>query len=279
MSDFSEFSYGYAVTEAIAEFFRPTLVAAPVLPSLIEEASLGYDLKMTVKGVPFFVQFKTCEERVRGNAKAAREGLLPVPHYVYLLRTSGKSCQHEHLLKLEKEYPGGVVYVAPAFVRADELDRCYLDRQIPDKSYCFAPLSIGPFHDRKPHHIAFRETGKWVKMSRPTPGEESTTFRSFLDRIREQQRTVSLEPLGTHLSHLDAVLREPVTPSRHREDQRRHFEGREVERCDFERRKRERGEFGQREGGPASPFAHLLSTLRIHIGCEMYFVCSPEALQ
>jgi len=39
--DFSEFSYGYAVTEEIVTANKATLVAAPLFPSLYKEGKTG----------------------------------------------------------------------------------------------------------------------------------------------------------------------------------------------------------------------------------------------
>jgi hypothetical protein len=51
-SGFSEFSYGYALTEELIRNNRNTMVIAPVFPSVIDEAELGYDLYLGLKGLP-----------------------------------------------------------------------------------------------------------------------------------------------------------------------------------------------------------------------------------
>ena|SRR2546425_11388435 len=78
-ADISEFSFGYAVTEALAQRWRPNLTAAPVFPSLLEEGKVGYDVKLQRRGVPIFLQFKVSERMVRATAREVREGLLNVP--------------------------------------------------------------------------------------------------------------------------------------------------------------------------------------------------------
>jgi hypothetical protein len=59
-SGFSEFSYGYAVTEALIYDIGTSIKAAPVFPSLIEEGKQGggYDLRLDRPGQPLFLQFK-----------------------------------------------------------------------------------------------------------------------------------------------------------------------------------------------------------------------------
>ena len=53
--EFSEFSYGYALTDELIHWNGTKLKAAPVFPSLYDEgAGKGYDLKLDRQnGVPF----------------------------------------------------------------------------------------------------------------------------------------------------------------------------------------------------------------------------------
>ena len=56
---FSEFSYGYAVTEDIVRSNNP-LKAAPIFPSLRNEGTQGgFDVKLDLPGSPLFLQFQT----------------------------------------------------------------------------------------------------------------------------------------------------------------------------------------------------------------------------
>lgn len=53
--DFSEFSYGYAITEELASGKLGPLIGAPVFPSLYKERqSGGYDVQLPLQGAPFF---------------------------------------------------------------------------------------------------------------------------------------------------------------------------------------------------------------------------------
>lgn len=62
---FSEFSYGYAVTEDIVRSSGP-LKAAPAFPSLQEEGSRGgFDVKLDLPASPLFLQFKLSDCMVR----------------------------------------------------------------------------------------------------------------------------------------------------------------------------------------------------------------------
>lgn len=68
--DFSEFSYGYAVTEELATKNNARVIAAPRFPSFYEEGRKGgYDVKAPLIGKPVFLQFKLSDYLERRNAK------------------------------------------------------------------------------------------------------------------------------------------------------------------------------------------------------------------
>jgi len=66
----SEISYGYAFTENLVQSSRNGPTKAPKFPTLIEEAGLGYDVKIELPSLPVFFQFKI--ERLL-KRRAARE--------------------------------------------------------------------------------------------------------------------------------------------------------------------------------------------------------------
>ena len=78
---FSEFSYGYAVTEDIVRSTGP-LKAAPLFPSLRSEGTQGgFDVKLGLTGSPLFLQFKLSDCMVGKAAHEAQQGLFMVPFY------------------------------------------------------------------------------------------------------------------------------------------------------------------------------------------------------
>jgi len=184
----SEFSYGYAVTEAMATQWRPDLTAAPVFPSLVQEGlpGGGYDVYLNRRGVPLFLQFKLSHYMVRSNAREARLGLLTVPFYRMYLRALRHSDQHQLLLDLEN-VGNAVYYVAPLFHRADELNAAYLAGQVLRRSIFVRPSAIGPLPDSDVHRIAFDGTTEWF-LSEPR------RFEKILDQeavARETMRDIN----------------------------------------------------------------------------------------
>src|SRR4051812_2702044 len=100
--EFSEFSYGYCLTESLIGGLGTPLTAAPVFPSLVQEGMLGYDVALEQPGTPLFLQFKLVHQMVRGNAKEAKRGNFQLPFYRMHLRSNLISDQHRSLLALEQ---------------------------------------------------------------------------------------------------------------------------------------------------------------------------------
>ena len=98
---FTEFSYGYAFTENLIRSSASGPASAPVFPNLVQEAKLGYDVRIDMPGSPLFFQFKLPELMVRDTAREiAQLGLagLSTPFFRLPLMRSDISDQHAHLL-------------------------------------------------------------------------------------------------------------------------------------------------------------------------------------
>lgn len=149
--DISEFSYGFALTSELVSRFGWKAIGAPVFPSLIEEGKVGYDVK--IPGLPLFLQFKLCDEMIKGTASQAN--LLGVPHLRMHLRPRRHSDQHDLLLALERK-GNAVYYACPEFVRAADLNDAYSSSTVASHSAFWSPLAVGPLPDEKDHHIAFK---------------------------------------------------------------------------------------------------------------------------
>jgi hypothetical protein len=227
--DISEFSYGYAVTEALVRRWRPNLDTAPVFPSLIEEGGLGYDVNLVRRGVPYFLQFKLSDCMVRGTVYEARQGLLDVPFYRMLLRPSRHSQQHQLLCDLEAR--GRIVrYVAPMFHRATEFNNAYVANQILQRSLFLRPLAIGPLPDGSDHHVSFRDRQAWWFMSEPRRGRELVDEEKFETDIRaELHRAAGMALTADALNELMAEMIS-ILVSRREERPRDPWKGIEFER-------------------------------------------------
>lgn len=154
--DFSEFTYGYAVTEELVHYSGAVVVGAPTFPSLYQEGkSGGFDVNVPFVGVPVFLQFKLCDRLHRTSARESREGILSVPYLRMHIRPAKHSEQHQLLLDLESSGET-VFYVAPEFHKPAELNHHYLSKTVVPNSAAFSPKDIGPMPDSNDHYIVFK---------------------------------------------------------------------------------------------------------------------------
>jgi hypothetical protein len=155
--NFSEFSYGYALTEQLVRQLGPQ-AAAPRFPSLIEEGSLGYDIELTMPlRASMFLQFKLSDRMVSKNVrelKCSPPLQLNVPFYRMHFWRRNKSHQHKLLHALASKGEE-VYYVAPEFSTVAELDAAYMNGSVVQESAFFNPTAIGLLPDDDEHHLAF----------------------------------------------------------------------------------------------------------------------------
>lgn len=197
---FSEFSYGYAVTEEITHSAGP-LSVAPVFPSLVQEGqSGGFDVKLGLPGFPLFLQFKLSDCMIRGNADEAKSGLLNVPFYRMHLRPLSHSQQHNLLLNLEST--GKMVYyIAPAFHLEPEFNQIYASHTVVSCSVKIRPSDIGPLPDIYEHYIAFQNSAARIGIFR-SEIIRKVDIGNWEDVIRD----VSLEYKRKQISSLRIAL-------------------------------------------------------------------------
>lgn len=155
--DFSEFSYGYAVTAELVASSKATLAAAPLFPSLYEEGKPGggYDVKIPTRGTPIFLQFKLSDYLNRTNAKEYPSPIPTLPYYRMHLRPRNHS--HQHQLLIDLEHSGETVfYIAPEFHLLSELNHFYISKTIILNSAAFSPLELKPLPDDEKHYVVFK---------------------------------------------------------------------------------------------------------------------------
>ena len=151
---FSEFSYGYALTQELASGKFGSLIAAPVFPSLVREgqAGGGYDIHLPFAGVPLFLQFKLSHYLHRSNSLEWEQYFSP--YYRMYLRPLRYSDQHNLLIDLEKA-GNQVYYVAPEFHTVEELNDAYASRKVYYRSAFFTPVDIGILPTIDQHYLTF----------------------------------------------------------------------------------------------------------------------------
>jgi hypothetical protein len=192
---FSEFSYGYALTEELASGVFGPLTGAPIFPSLIAEGALGYDIQLPYVGAPLFLQFKLSDMLIRPSA--AEASAFGLPYFRFHLRSRKHSAQHDLLQNLQASGEE-VFYAAPLFFSQDELNQRYASRSVFASTALFEPLDID-LPDDKDHYVAFSsgspffdrcsELPRRIKKSAAAPivGEEASV------RLRRKSRRINRE--------------------------------------------------------------------------------------
>lgn len=164
---FSEFSYGYAVTQEYEQFYAFPLKAAPIFPSLQDEGTKGYDVELLRRGlqpgspcVPLFLQFKLSERIERRYTGRPDDAYFTPPFYRVKVRTR-RPDQHRLLTQLQA---GGndVYYIAPGFHRTSDLNENYSNGSVVANSVLVQPLSLGQFPEGEAHHFSFASANDTV---------------------------------------------------------------------------------------------------------------------
>jgi hypothetical protein len=203
--EISEFSYGFALTNEIVGW--APLSAAPVFPSLIEEgrAGGGYDVKLDVRGIPLYLQFKRADCMTRRSAWEIRDYSAPLslPFYRFKITETGKSDQHQLLLELD-DGENIVFYAAPRFHELVEIDAAWNANEVASRSIFVAPNMIGLL-DEDSHHVAYDAQGTFL-CSEPK-AIEGLTSRELVDKLRSRLSAES-KPLREKIPELiDGVER------------------------------------------------------------------------
>lgn len=186
---YTEFSFGYGFTENLIRSSLSAPTGAPVFPHLVQEARLGYDVRIDFPAVPQFYQYKLPELMKRNTAFEITGGLCPgltVSFFRIALMRRDLSRQHQHLIDWESCYPGNVFYAAPCLETTGTFNSAYNACAVHQRSVLFSPTDIGPLPDNKVHTIAYKSglpVGYFCSEPRSV---KALAFDGLGDRLRAQ---------------------------------------------------------------------------------------------
>ena len=162
---YTEFSYGYGFTENLIRAAAQSPTAAPQFPNLVQEAQLGYDVRVDMPACPLFFQFKLPELMVRDTAfEISQHGLsLSCNFFRMPLMRRDLSNQHQVLIQLEDSNAGLVHYASPMLEDIQEFNDAYNVGAIHQHTAFFSPQDIGPLPDDKKHTVSYNvaATSAW----------------------------------------------------------------------------------------------------------------------
>lgn len=206
-AQFSEFSYGYALTDNIRHSGLPCTPHAPVFPSLYAEGTAGggYDVRIPLHPVPLFLQFKI--PQVMRRASMNMPNGFSTPYLRMHLRTKRPN---QHRLLRQLEGAGNIVYYAtPDFWVTPALDGHFWHQRVQFESWYIRPSDIGPLNSQA-HHIAYEEGNPvgWI-CSEPRRLEgryDAEHFGSVINRsvrqARQQEPTQFFETVASQIREI-----------------------------------------------------------------------------
>lgn len=196
MSEFTEFSYGFSLTQELMQLGGPSGYAAPYFPSLIEEGRTGggYDVRID-RGRFLYLQFKLSEYMVGGPRGAGQQDVIALPYYRFWITPRLQSKQHKMLVELDQK-GAEVYYAAPIFHTEDSLKAAFNSRTVADTSAFFSPADIGFLQDDDWHCMVFRSDvppGFFCS----TPNElERHTWKGLIEKLRHAETCLISEMAG-----------------------------------------------------------------------------------
>jgi hypothetical protein len=169
----SEFTYahGFLYEQTLAKW--SSLCSAPILPSLTDENSKGWDAHLPTMGAAYYYQFKLSEYLRGPNSNCWRDNHFRGPHFRFWMHRRDRNKQHSLLRSLASDHPN-TYYVVPEFTTRDVFNHAFLKGEVLRHSRLFALAECEEHHDDEPHYITF-ESGfrHWAEHSDPVWHEQS----------------------------------------------------------------------------------------------------------
>lgn len=154
---YTEFSFGYAFTENLIRSSAQSPTGAPQFPNLIQEAQLGYDVRIDLPACPLFFQFKLPELMVRNTALEISQHGLPLSCNFFRMPLMRRdiSDQHQVLIQLEAANAGLVHYASPMLDDIRAFNSAYNLAAVHRHTAFFSPQDIGPLPDDRRHMVSY----------------------------------------------------------------------------------------------------------------------------
>jgi hypothetical protein len=212
---YSEFSFGYAFTENLIRSSSAAPTGAPMFPNLVQEAQLGYDVRIDRPGAPMFFQYKLPALMTRNTAFEISKYKIPglaAPFFCMPLMRRDLSKQHERLIVLEKKFPGSVLYASPCLSDLGQFDRAYNAAQVHERSAFFSPTEIGPLPDAKDHSVAYEDDSPIAHFCSEPREIKTMNYHALAGAARELFERPQYMALESSSRALRDTLRTLVSP-------------------------------------------------------------------
>jgi len=181
----SEFTFGYAFLYEQTQRNWTDLKAVPILPSLQQEANLGWDAHLPTHAADFYYQFKLSDYLERPYAKYLKDGTYTTPYYRVSLHRRDNNRQHSRLRANCKSHPD-TYYVAPEFSTSTEFQAAFFARSVTENSRLIPLVECDDITDGEQHYLTYVPgSTTWTQHSDPRSHDRSYSGRDLEMLYRE----------------------------------------------------------------------------------------------
>ena len=218
---FSEFSYGFAYTDALIRK-SGTPMAAPFLPSLRKEAILGFDVRLDYPGRAIFRQFKLSDKLVRPDARFwTCHG---ESYYLIDITPLTRSFQHNLLKKLDERLANelgdyrkeDICYAAPLFYKIDQFNDAYIAQEILERSISIPVKDLRYLCDNDSHYVTFTDASDFFWHTTPEGELRNGDFLAahVYERIRSRfNQEIPQTTIAEYVMMIRGILVEVLSDS------------------------------------------------------------------
>jgi len=185
----SEFSFGFAFLFEQTNRHWPGVRAAPVLPSLRQEADDAWDARLPLHGLDYYYQFKLTDYLFNWNAKYIADRTYQDPYYRIALHARDNNRQHRRLREQCADRPH-TYYESPELETLDEFNTSFLGRHLTENSRLIPLTECDDIaaNDGRQHYITYQPGDPaWIQHSEPKRHEWSTTGKQLEGLYRESR--------------------------------------------------------------------------------------------
>lgn len=230
----SEFTFGFAFLFEQTRRHWEGLRSVPILPSLGDEADLGWDAKLPAQGTDYYYQFKMSDYLFARHAKYIKEEIYDQPYFRIALHRRDGNRQHRRLKEHAEAHPE-TYYVAPELTEVQAFNHSFLARDITENSRLIPLRECDEVNDGEQHYITFQlgipawrfhsdakrhersESGKNIEsLYRRSSGNWKPIDRGFADNLFESTRGRVLQQIEKFREREEPVsrlLNRPAEPS------------------------------------------------------------------
>jgi hypothetical protein len=181
------------------------LSSYPVLPSLFDEAGVGWDAFLPLVGAPMFLQFKISDYMTHWRS-AHLAFLQNTPYYRFHLHPRNNFQQHARLRTLSLSYPD-TYYVAPEVDTGIAFQNAYLAQTVTEQSR-YIPLSACyDIVDGESHEIFYSQTSGMWQASKPRQIDTKYAFQfpRILEHSTERFRPIDRDLASQLIRNLTSI--------------------------------------------------------------------------